>query len=164
MEGMSPQLLTHKQCITDNDLVPMSEDANQNCQVRDIETSGNTVSWKITCGGQGGQMDGTGEITYNGDTMEGKMEMTIKGANMKVTNYITGRRIGPCDGQSSSVTSETAPQASPPQTSSKETSKAEETITRDAKDVGKAAKDEAKKNTIDEVRKGVKGFFKKVFE
>lgn len=99
MAGMPSQSLTHTQCITSEDLVPMSGDANQQCQVKNMSTKGNTVSWEITCGGQGGQMDGTGEVTYAGDTLQGKMEMTIQGADMKVTNHISGKRIGPCEGQ-----------------------------------------------------------------
>lgn len=77
MPGMPPQSMTHHQCITEEDLVPMSQDADQNCQVKDLRTVGSTVYWNMTCGGQGGQMDGTGEVTYDGDTMSGKMEMVI---------------------------------------------------------------------------------------
>jgi hypothetical protein len=169
MAGMPAQSITHTQCITSDDLVPMSDDANQNCQVKNMKTSGNTVTWEITCGGQGGQMDGTGEVTYNGDTMEGKMEMKIQGMDMKVKNTLSGKRIGQCDGQSSSPTFSSAPQPSAsqdtaPDTTSEEPSKVEETIEQDAKDVGKAGKDEAKQSTVDEVRKGVRGFFKKVFD
>ncbi len=167
MAGMPSHSLTHTQCITSNDLVPMSGDANQNCQVKNMKTIGNTVSWEISCGsqgGQGGQMNGTGEVTYTGDTMEGKMEMEIQGMDMKVKNSLSGRRIGPCDGQSSSTTLNSAPQTSAPRTSSEKPSKVEGTLANDAKDVGKAAKDEAKQSTVEEVKKGVRGFFKKVFK
>lgn len=98
MAGIPPQSITHTQCVTSEDLVPMGNDAGRDCQVKNMETKGNTVSWEITCGGEGGQMNGTGEVTYTDDTMEGKMEMTIKGMDMKVINYLSGRRIGPCDG------------------------------------------------------------------
>jgi len=97
MAGMPPQSMTHTQCITNNDLVPMSEDASRECQVTDIQTKGNTVSWKMTCGGQGGRMEGTGQITYNGDSMQGTMQMTIAPYGTQVKNTISGRRIGDCD-------------------------------------------------------------------
>jgi len=100
MPGMPGQSITHTQCITNDDLVPVDGDENNNCTVKNMRTSGDTVSWEITCGGQGGQMDGTGEITYTGDTMKGKMEMTMKGMNMKIKNVFSGKRIGPCDGPS----------------------------------------------------------------
>lgn len=46
---------------------------------------------------------------------------------------------------------------------SQENSESENAISQDAKDVGQAAKDEAKNATVDEVRKGVRGLFDKVF-
>lgn len=44
-----------------------------------------------------------------------------------------------------------------------ENSESENAISQDAKDVGQAARDEAKNATVDEVRKGVRGLFDKVF-
>lgn len=100
MPGMPEQAITHTQCITDEDLVPVNKDSNNSCTVKNTRIRGNTVSWKITCGGQGGQVDGAGEITYNGDTMEGKMVMTMKAMNMTIKNTLSGNRIGPCDSAS----------------------------------------------------------------
>ncbi len=97
MAGMPAQSLTHTQCITASDLVPVGGDASQHCKVTDVKTSGNTVSWKITCGGQGGEMSGTGTITYEGDSMNGTMTMSIPGTEMTIKNVITGKRIGECD-------------------------------------------------------------------
>jgi len=194
MAGMAPQSATHTQCITADDMVPMSEDANQECQVTDITTQGNTVSWRISC--SGGKMNGTGSVTYNGDSMNGTMSMTIEPYGTRVHNTLSGRRIGPCDGQaatSPSVPSQTAPQetqqqseveestadtqtpqesseAQEPMTedantqTSQEDSEVQETITEDVKDVGRAAKDEAKENVIDEVRKGIRGVIRDLFE
>lgn len=97
MAEMPAQSITHTQCVTNEDLIPRSNDENNNCTVTNMKTIGNTVSWEITCGGQSGQINGTGEITYNGDTMKGKMEMTIKGMGMKIKNILSGKRIGPCE-------------------------------------------------------------------
>ena len=99
MEGMAMSIppITHTQCIKGDELVPQSQEANQECQVTDIKTSGDTVSWKIVCSGQNGGMEGTGEVTYKGDTMEGTMDMVIQGAGMQVKNKISGKRIGDCD-------------------------------------------------------------------
>lgn len=44
-----------------------------------------------------------------------------------------------------------------------EYSESENAISQDAKDVGQAARDEAKNATVDEVREGVRGLFNKVF-
>jgi len=98
MAGMPSQSVSHVQCITADDMVPMSQDANQECQVTDIVYNGNTVSWKISCGGQGGGMEGTGSVTYNGNSMNGVMNMTITGGgNMQIKNTMIGRRLGECN-------------------------------------------------------------------
>lgn len=83
---------------------------------------------------------------------------------MTVVNYLSGKRTGPCEGQSSAGQVGSGQQASAPQTSSEESSQMGETIAKDAADVGQAAKSEAKQSTIDEVRKGVRGLFKSVFD
>ena len=158
MAGMPPQSITHAQCITNDDPVPMSDDASRECQVSDIVTNGDTISWKITCGGQGGQMKGTGQITYHGDTMEGTMHMAIAGSNVQVTNYLTGRRIGNCSGQPNASSSSASPQK---QT---QPSAVEEAVTEDATDLGQAAREEVKDNTIQEVRKGIQGIFSDIFK
>jgi hypothetical protein len=157
MSGMKhAQSQTHVQCITEKDMVPMSDDASQECRIEDMKVQGNTVSWKIYCGGHGGGMEGTGHVTYTGDTMQGIMEMTMSGSPMQVKNEISGRRIGDCD-QVSSGTS-----------SSKNATKRDGALStgaaEDAKDVGQAARDEAKQSTIDEVQGGVKGLFKGLFK
>jgi len=97
MSGMTVPPVTHVQCLKKDDLVPQSNEASQECQVTDIEQDGDTVSWKIVCSGQNGQMDGTGTVTYRGDSMEGTMDMVIKGAGMRIKNKISGRRIGDCE-------------------------------------------------------------------
>lgn len=155
--GMPTQVLKHVQCITADDLVPVSQDANQECQVTNIVYSGNTVSWKISCGAQDGGMTGTGSVTYNGNSMNGAMDMTVTGGgNMRVKNTMTGKRIGDCDGSRSSTTM----QAPAPVGKTGGTGSAiGNTVANDFKDVGAAAKDEAKQSTIDAVRGEVKGLF-----
>ena len=163
MAGMPSQSATHTQCITSDDLIPMSQDASQECQISDIKKQGNTVSWKIACGGGSGKMNGTGVATYNGDTMNGTMNMTIVSHGTKVKNKISGRRIGPCDGQTSTSTSATSAQPAATTQETKEPSEVEKEVTEDVKDVGKAAKDEAKQGVINEVRDGVRGAIRDLF-
>jgi len=150
---------THTQCITQDDLVPMSQNASQECQITNVVTNGDTISWDIVCGGQGGQMEGSGEVTYHGNTMNGSMVMAISGTNMQITNTITGRRIGNCSSSSSAAPSQQATSQA-----QSEPSAMEEAITEDAKDVGQAARDEVKQNTIEEVRKGIQGVFSDIFK
>lgn len=152
--------ITHTQCLTEADLVPQSKEASKECQVSEIHQHGNTVSWEIICSGQGGQMVGTGKINYQGDSLYGTMDMNITGAGIQVKNFITGHRIGDCD----------SPEASQPaqqptwKASQQKPATEKEVLAEDIKDVGKAAKDETKQSTINEVRKGIRGLFKGVFD
>ncbi|MBN1625698.1 MAG: DUF3617 family protein [Deltaproteobacteria bacterium] len=159
MAGMPPQSVTHEQCITNNDLVPVSGDANQECQVEDTQINGDTVSWKITCGGQGGGMTGTGKITYNGDSMNGEMNMTIAPYGTQVKNTISGRRIGDCEASAPDAQARSSAPAS-----GESGNVVKEAIAEDARDVGQAARDEAKEATKEGVREGVRGIFKGIFK
>ena len=97
MSGMTVPPMTHVQCLKKGDLVPQSTEASRECRVTDIQQDGDTISWKIICSGQNGQMEGSGTVTYRGDAMEGTMEMVIKGTGMRIKNKIRGRRIGDCE-------------------------------------------------------------------
>jgi len=161
MTGMSPQTQTHVQCLTDNEMVPVEDEANKTCQIEDIQVKGDTVSWKMTCGeGDSGGMNGTGWVTYKGDTMKGEMDMTIMPWGTQMKNTLSGRRLGDCDGSSSNVTAEQA-QGSPTGASNSAVGQA---LAEDSKEVGQAARDEAKEATKEEVREGVRGFFKGIFK
>lgn len=98
MPGMPMAIppVRHSQCLTQQDLVPRgSADRQGECQVSDIRTSGNTVSWKIACSSPGGSTSGSGSITYAGTSMNGTMTMTVPGG-MQMTTRLTGRRTGEC--------------------------------------------------------------------
>lgn len=99
MPGMPMQVppVTHTQCMTLDDMVPQNSQSGQECQISNINVSGDTVTWTIVCTNQGGTMEGKGEICYKGDQMHGTMEMVMKGQGMRMTSRIKGRRIGNCD-------------------------------------------------------------------
>ncbi|MCF8051872.1 MAG: hypothetical protein K9L59_11595 [Desulfobacterales bacterium] len=83
---------------------------------------------------------------------------------MKMTNTITGRRLGPCDGQTA-PSSPGAPDGKNSGSSDKEKPSAVETaIAGDAKEVSQAGRAEVKQAGIEEVKKGVRGMFEKLFE
>jgi len=66
MQGMNMPSHTHTQCITKNDFVPKSSQPGQECTISDYKIEGNTVTWTLKCSTQGGEMNGTGRITYMG--------------------------------------------------------------------------------------------------
>ena len=96
MPGMIPPV-THTQCLTKGELVPQSGEGSKECKMSDIKEDGDTVSWKMTCSGNHGLMEGTGTVTYKGDTMTGTINMVMKDADMKIKNTISGKRIDNCD-------------------------------------------------------------------
>lgn len=96
MPGMEMPPMKHTQCITKNDLVPQSSQPGQECKITETKVIGNTVTWTMQCKTQGGEMKGTGKITYSGDSFEGTMIMSMPQANMKITTHISGKRIGDC--------------------------------------------------------------------
>ena len=88
------------QCMTNKDYVPQSKEENDSsCTVSDLNTNGNTATWKLKCKSKEGEMDGNGTITYSKDKLSGNsvINMQIPGmGKMKITNKLTGRRIGSC--------------------------------------------------------------------
>ena len=95
MQGMTMPPMTFSQCITESDAVPQGNVSGQeSCKVSDVKTVGNTVTWTLTCSGQGGNMQGKGKITYNGTSFEG--EVTTETMGMVMVTQMTGRRTGPC--------------------------------------------------------------------
>ncbi len=93
---MSMPPMTHTQCLTNKDLVPQSSQTDQECNITDQKISKDTVTWKVTCKGQGGESKGTGKITYKGDSFNGIIKVTTVQPKMEMTSQVSGRRIGNC--------------------------------------------------------------------
>ncbi len=68
------------------------------CKIKNQKVTGNTVTYAMECTGQGGvSTEMTGEMTYTGDSMEGKSTMKMSGPQaMEMTSKMTGKYIGPC--------------------------------------------------------------------
>ena len=98
MPGMPMQMppMKHTQCLTKKDLVPQSSQPGQECKITHTKVTGNTVTWTMQCKGQGGDMKGTGKITYSGNSFKGTIKMTMAQSNMEMTSHISGHRIGDC--------------------------------------------------------------------
>ena len=94
--GMPTQTMV--QCMTEQDPVPRASADAQGCKVTDMNTSGNTVTYTIVCDQQGAETESTGEVTFSGDTFEGKSttKMGPAAGGMTVTVMTKGKRIGSC--------------------------------------------------------------------
>lgn len=101
MPGMPAPMppVKQTQCITKKDMVPQTQQKNQECTVTDTKINGNTVSWSVKCSAEGNDMTGNGNITYKGDTFDGTfiINMKVPGqGSMQMTQNMKGRRLGPC--------------------------------------------------------------------
>ena len=98
MPGMSTSMpaVTSTQCLTKKDFVPQGSQQGQECKVTETKVDGNTVTWTVKCSGQGGEVTGTGRMTYSGSSYKGTIEMIMTQSNMKMIIHINGHRIGDC--------------------------------------------------------------------
>jgi hypothetical protein len=99
MPGMPMRMppSTRTQCLTKEDMVPAAPSGDQQCTVRNVKVQGNTVSYDLSCSAPGNEMQGHGEVTYAGETLQGKMQMRMPTqGNLPMTSTYKGRRLGPC--------------------------------------------------------------------
>ena len=104
MKGMSVQVpaTTTRTCINKNEMVPkppaQGRGQEQECKMKEQKITGDTVSYVMECTGKGGMStEISGEMTYKGDSMEGKSTMKVKGpSSMEMSTQISGKYIGPC--------------------------------------------------------------------
>lgn len=71
-----------------------------NCKVSDVKTSGNKVTWKVRCDGDGQKMSGGGEVTHGKSSYQGSMHMsgTADGEKVDMKASYRGKRLGEaCD-------------------------------------------------------------------
>jgi hypothetical protein len=104
MPGMpfSMPTTTTKVCIPKGgEKDPGKTSGDKSCQMSDVKTSGNKISWKVRCDHDGEVMTGTGEQTTTANSYDGKMHMTSTGKNaMNMTMAYSGKRIGgACDSE-----------------------------------------------------------------
>jgi hypothetical protein len=95
---MPQQSFEHTECLTENDFVPhgrKSRASGGDCEISDVRTDGDTVSWTMRCDTGQGEMNGKGSITYKGDTFEGRIKTVMPG--MEMVQHLKGERIGDCE-------------------------------------------------------------------
>ena len=106
MAGMPMQMptMTLKVCVpAGSEKNPQYMQKNDGkCQLSDVRTSGNKVSWKTTCVEHGETMTGTGESIHEGNSYRGKMHLSGKtqGQAIDMTQTYSGKKIGgACDSE-----------------------------------------------------------------
>lgn len=92
-QKMPPQV--NKKCLTREDLVPATKKPGQECDIKDLKTTKDSVSWAMTCKSPRGPVASTGKMFYNGDTAHGEVKVNAQG--MLMSSKMSGKRLGPCN-------------------------------------------------------------------
>lgn len=99
MPGAMPaQTIT--QCMTEKDFIPKdTSGSGGNCNVINVKTSGNTVTFSLECNQDGVAVKSKGKMIYSGNTFEGSTETSMgpSSGGMVLKTVIKGKRIGSCD-------------------------------------------------------------------
>lgn len=103
---LMPQPVTAriKRCVTERDaqnacgLNQLSGGRNRDCQIVDMQVSGNTATWSMTCDGSHFTGQGSGKSTFTADEYHGTFDMTasLQGNSMQMNTTFTGKRLGVC--------------------------------------------------------------------
>lgn len=102
MEGMPVALdpHTYDECLTRDSAIPKppADDEDMECKVLNTAVEGNVVTWEMDCEMDGSTLTAAGQVTYNGDTLDGQWQMTgtVTGMTINMTQTVIGRRIGDC--------------------------------------------------------------------
>ena len=92
--GMKIPPQINRRCLTKKDLVPASKKPGQECEIKDLKTSNNSVTWSMTCKTPQGQVASTGKMLYQGDTAHGEIKVDAQG--MQMSSKMSGKRLGDC--------------------------------------------------------------------
>ena len=97
MPGMPMQIppTQMKHCFTKEDVKDQKKTiaGNENCTVTDLKETGNKVTWKMKCSGEGAG-ESSGETVFNGDSFQTNMKMQAEGQDMVMN--VKAKRIGDC--------------------------------------------------------------------
>jgi hypothetical protein len=90
----------NKQCLKDATVTPQTlmKDMQQGCELLDSKGTANSLSWKVSCSGGGGDMTGEGNVTGSDETLQGGMKMVVSynGQKMNMAVSWDGKYVGPC--------------------------------------------------------------------
>ena len=102
--GMKNQSMTFQKCVTPQDIEkgqmgrgPRDSKGNENCEVKNMNVSGNTATYTMECKGER-PMKADNKITFSGDgyKMDMNMQMQMQGQPMSMKQHMEAKYIGPC--------------------------------------------------------------------
>jgi hypothetical protein len=97
-----PQSKTTEECVKESKISPTTLfKENNECQLADVKVDGNDMTWQMTCNNPEGEgsLSADGNLTVDGDSLQGRINMAIKVADQSMEYDITweGERIGDCN-------------------------------------------------------------------
>lgn len=99
MPGIPTQPMTHRACLSRQDMETGPVPKDQNCQVKNYKLSGQTATWQMECQGPD-RVSGEGRITFKGNSAydgETRMRIQPRGeAPMEMKQRFSARRLGDC--------------------------------------------------------------------
>lgn len=73
---------------------------NEKCEQTAFKSSGNKLSFTVTCHERGGTQTGSGEMTFGADHYSGLITVTMQnprdGSQVKIINHMESTRTGDC--------------------------------------------------------------------
>ena len=97
----APRTHTATQCLSESGVSPQTlmKDMAQGCELLDSETTKSSMSWKVKCQQEGGEMTGNGQVSSTGNTLEGgmNMKMSFNGQAMDMSVEWSGKHLGACE-------------------------------------------------------------------
>jgi len=102
--GMGKQTMTHQHCVTAADIekggaMGKGRDGkgmNESCEVKNMNVSGNTATYTMTCTKPKMTADNKVTFTPTGYVMDMTMSMDQGGKPMNMTQHMESKLIGPC--------------------------------------------------------------------
>ena len=93
-----PQTRTEEQCMKDRTFKPSDMTDQNDCTVKAVNVSGDTMSWQLECPNPAGTFTGEGRMTVNATKANGEMKtsMSMAGQTMTMKHHWEGQRIGDC--------------------------------------------------------------------
>lgn len=79
-------------------IVPLQREAGMKCENRNIKQQSAIVDWQVACTGKEGSRSGAGRLTLTDESFTGQASLEAKGKGkpIKITQSISGKRLGDC--------------------------------------------------------------------
>ena len=99
--GMGKQARTFQRCLTQKEIDDgavggQEKGKKDNCQIKNMNTSGNTATYTMECTDPKMKADNRVTVTGDGYKMDMKVAMDHGGQMMNMTQKFEGRYLGPC--------------------------------------------------------------------